>query len=199
MTWRSRLLAAGVSLVLLQPGMPSRAQDSSKAETIKLLTDQLGGAEYMMGFVSNLYVASLRCGIGDPQIWVRVAAAVDRRIEHCARENPEWSPVVTRASEDAERNAPVRGQGIGYASLAFWKRVSDAERWFDKIAPSERCSSPALRKVLDPAAVPDEDLAKARQTMDPRVRIEFEMYEKWRTIADIQKWIATPCDALWPN
>jgi hypothetical protein len=197
MTRQGHALAAAVGLMLAHSSVPSSvAQDSSREA---LLTDQLRGAEYMMGFVGNLYVASLRCGIGDPQVWVRIAAALDRRIAHCASENAEWSSILARARKDAERDSPVKGQDVGYASLAFWKRVPVAERSFEMKAPSERCSSLALKRVLNPVSVSDDELAKGRQTMDPRVKAEFEMYEKWRTIVDDQKWIVAPCNTLWPN
>ena len=122
-------------------------------------------------------------------------AAVEDRRPLLAVADLKERAIVT----DAKRDAPVRGRDVGYASLVFWKRVPLAERSFETAAPSERCSSPALKRVLDPTLVSDEELAKVRQTMDPRVKAEFKMYERWRTILDDQRWIVAPCNTLWPN
>jgi hypothetical protein len=129
--------------------------------------------------VALMFVASKRCGYGDPADWMRVVDAIDRRYWFCATQDPYWPWLARRHFEKQLQQAYARGSSTGLGSLAFDFVLPTATRQFEAAYASGGCSSFS------------KSLLEADVSSPVHVRQLFALGKD-------QGWINAPCDAFHP-
>lgn len=156
------------------------------------------------------YEWSRRCSIGNPELWTRAIAAIDRRLQYCAGRHSEWQARIASALEKARRGAPVQSPGMGLAELTFWRLIEQHQRASldtDKICGEFR-ASPVAMDVLAPGSVPAKELETAWRTELDRENPTPTTYCEWgcprtmlavRKLGEDDRWIDAPCANLLPQ
>jgi hypothetical protein len=162
--------------------------------------------ELFVNMAAVPYEWSRRCGIGDPELWTRAVAAIDRRLQFCAGRHAQWQAKITPALEKARREAPVRSPSMGLAELIFWRLVEQHERTpldTDKVCAEFR-ASPVAMDVLAPGSVPENEREAAWEAEREREKPPTT-YCEWgcprsmlavRKLGDDERWIEAPCANL---